>query len=196
MLPFPSMKSLLRPMFAACLLAAPGAAAQPRPATPARCTMPEGATLDRLARRLRGQEYVPPARWWKRQSSCTAVALVALARGPHRPLFVRIRALWALRFFPRDEARAYLREATRRDDLPVAALRMALGSLVHLEGPRALPLLLTRLTDPRPAVRLAAARALLRTGAPKAREAVLRAQRTERDPGARRRLRQMLLEAR
>ncbi len=156
------------------------------------CASPSAEETTRLARLLRGHEHVPPPRWWKRQQRCTAVTLVALAKDARRPVFVRMRALWALRFFPGRTASAHLLAVVSAGRLPAPAMRTALGSLARLQGSRAEDALRKRLSDARPTVRVAAARALLLLGTTSARDAVRRARRHERDPGVRYRMHQML----
>ncbi len=156
------------------------------------CSPPSTEQVAALRRVLRGYEQVPNAAWWRGRPACTADVLRRLAATPSERPMVRLRALWALRHYPGSEAARWLREQVAARRLPVAELRVAIGTLAAVEKRAALPVLRPLLDDRRAPVRLAAARALLRVGDPHARRWVEQAAAREERPAVARRMRRLL----
>lgn len=92
----------------------------------------DAPSRDAVRALLSGIEEAPSAAEWEALGPGAVAVLAALHDDPSEAPFVRLRTLWAARFFATDESHALLARALERED--GLALRTAIESLAHAFG--------------------------------------------------------------
>ena len=110
---------------------------------------------------------------WRAMGESTVPVLVAIFDDASEPQPVRLRAVWAARFFATDASRRFLTRVASDPSQPGMVVRSAAQSLAAAFDRSSVPTIAPLLAHADPAVREATIAALGRVGGPEARAALL-----------------------